>query len=332
MSLPPLWRQIQRENFTDWEKLLSFLELDCLDAQDRIVAKPSFPLNLPCRLAEKIRKGTWDDPILRQFLPLREELKANPLFVMDPVADGDARKRPKLLHKYRGRALLICTSACAMHCRYCFRQHFDYDVSDKLFKEELEEIRNEPSLSEILLSGGDPLSLSDAHLGHLLGELGKIPHIKRIRFHTRFPMGIPERIDESFLELLKGCSRQIIFVVHCNHPAEFDAEIFESLKKIRLLGIPVLTQSVLLRGVNDDVQILKELFERLVDEGILPYYLHQLDRVQGAAHFEVSEEEGLELMRELGTLLPGYAMPKYVREIAGEPMKTPIETTSGRGS
>lgn len=330
MSLPPLWRQIQRENFTDWEKLLSFLELDRSDAEDRIVAKPSFPLNLPRRLAEKIRKGCWSDPILRQFLPLKEELKAHPLFVMDPVADGVARKQPKLLHKYKGRALLICTSACAMHCRYCFRQHFDYDVSDKLFKEELEEIRKETTLSEILLSGGDPLSLSNAQLRHLFQELDKIPHIKRIRLHTRFPMGVPERIDEGFLELLKGSAKQIIFVVHCNHPAELDADIFASLRKIRLLGIPVLTQSVLLRGVNDDAEVLKELFEQLVDEGILPYYLHQLDRVQGAAHFEVSEKEGLELMQKLGTLLPGYAMPKYVKEIGGEPMKTPI--TSAQGS
>ncbi len=324
MSLPPLWRQIQRENFTDWEKLLAYLELDRVEAPSRVVPKPSFPLNVPMRLVEKIDKGKWNDPILLQFLPSTEELKVSPLFVLDPVGDQTSRKKPKLLHKYQGRALLVCTSACAMHCRYCFRQHFDYDASDKLFKEELEEIRNEPSLTEILLSGGDPLSLSNAQLGHLLQELGKIPHLKRIRFHTRFPVGIPERIDEDFLKLLAACPKQIIFVIHCNHPGEFDEEIFRRLKRVGQLGIPLLSQSVLLRGVNDDVATLEKLFLLLVDNGILPYYLHQLDRVQGAAHFEVSEEEGLVLMRELGKRLPGYAIPKYVREIAGEPMKTPI--------
>ena len=254
-------------------------------------------------------KGNWEDPLLCQFLPTLEELKVSPLFVLDPVADGNARKKPKLLHKYNGRALLVCTSACAMHCRYCFRQHFDYETQDKLFQEELEEIAKEPSLSEILLSGGDPLSLSDAQLQHLIHQLSNIPHIKRIRFHTRFPMGIPERIDESFLKILADCPKQIIFVIHCNHPSEFDEEIFRRLKTIQQLGIPILTQSVLLRKVNDNIETLKQLFELLVDNGIIPYYLNQLDRVQGAAHFEVSEQEGIQLMQQLGALLPGYESP-----------------------
>ncbi len=319
-----LWRQIQRENFTDWKKLLTFLQLDETDAESIILTRSQFSLNVPKRLVQKISKGKWEDPILRQFLPTLEELKPSPLFVLDPVADGASRKKPKLLHKYHGRALLICTSACAMHCRYCFRQHFDYETSDKLFREELNEIANETSLSEVLLSGGDPLSLSDMQLGNLLSALNAIPHIKRIRFHTRFPIGIPERIDPSFLNLLKSCSKQVIFVIHCNHPNEFDEEIFQKLKEIQQLGIPVLSQSVLLRGVNDRVETLKELFLLLTDHGIMPYYLHQLDRVQGATHFEVSEREGKWLMEELGNLLPGYAIPKYVREVPNQPKKTPI--------
>jgi EF-P beta-lysylation protein EpmB len=318
----PLWRRIQRDNFTDWKKLLSFLEFD--GSNDRVLTDSKFPLNLPLRLAEKIEKGNWNDPILRQFLPTIEERVTSPLFVSDPLADETFRPKPKLLYKYHGRALLVCTSACAMHCRYCFRQHFDYETKDKLFVEELEAIAHEPTITEVLLSGGDPLSLSDDQLRFLLGELDKIPHLNRVRFHTRFPMGIPERIDDSFIRLLASCQKQVIFVIHCNHPSEFDADIFSQLKKVQQLGIPVLTQSVLVRGVNDDVQTLKNLFELLVAHGIIPYYLHQLDRVQGATHFEVPEEEGKLLMKQLNALLPGYAIPKYVREIPHQPYKTPL--------
>ncbi len=319
----PLWKQIQRNNFTDWKKLFSFLDFG-IDKTERVLPHSQFPLNLPKRLAEKIEKGNWNDPILRQFLPTVEELEPSPLFVLDPIDDHAFRQKPKLLYKYHGRALLTCTSACAMHCRYCFRQHFDYETKDKLFIEELVVIASEPSISEVILSGGDPLSLNDAHVQYLLNELDKIPHLNRIRFHTRFPMGIPERIDDSFIRLLSSCKKQVIFIIHCNHPQEFDEEIFQCLKRIQLLGIPILSQSVLLRGVNDDVQTLKNLFELLIDNGIMPYYLHQLDRVQGAAHFEVSEEEGRSLMNQLNALLPGYAIPKYVREIPHQPSKSLI--------
>ena len=318
------WRQIQRDNFTDWKKLLIFLDFDLNRAESIVLPNSKFPLNVPRRLAEKVEKGNWEDPVLRQFLPLLEESKPSPLFVMDPVADGSFRTTPKLLHKYHGRALLVCTSACAMHCRYCFRQHFDYETQDKLFKEELAAIKDDPTLTEILLSGGDPLSLSDTQLQYLLDQLDKIPHLKRIRFHTRFPIGIPERIDESFLHILAACKKQVIFVIHCNHPKELDETIFDHLKKVQQLGIPILSQTVLLRGINDDVQSLKGLFELLIDHGIVPYYLHQLDRVQGAAHFEVSEEEGKLLMNQLESLLPGYAVPKYVREIPNLSKKSPI--------
>ncbi len=319
-----LWRQIQRENFTDWKKLLSELNLNQDETSRIVLERSKFPLNVPKRIVQKMSKGNWKDPILRQFLPTLEEQETSPLFVLDPVADGNSRKAPKLLHKYQGRALLVCTSACAMHCRYCFRQHFDYESQDKLFEEEIDLIAQNPSLSEILLSGGDPLSLSDAQLDHLLKRLDAIAHIKRIRFHTRFPMGIPERIDESFLKVLAESSKQIFFIIHCNHPDEFDEEIFNRLKAIQRLGIPILTQTVLLHKVNDDVDTLKRLFEVLVDHAIIPFYLHQLDRVQGAAHFEVPEEKGKQLMEQLGTQLSGYAIPRYVREIPGVPRKSPI--------
>lgn len=320
----PLWRHIQKENFTNWHKLLEFLELDLTCAESIVLKDSKFSLNLPVRLAQKIAKGNWQDPILLQFLPILKEREHSPLFVLDPVGDNQARKAPKLLHKYHGRALLLCTGACAMHCRYCFRQHFDYAISDKLFEEELREIAAQPTLSEILLSGGDPLSLSNQHLGYLLHELEKIPHVKRIRFHTRFPMGIPERIDEEFLHLLSSLTKQAVFVVHCNHANEFDEDIFKSLKAIHQLGIPLFTQSVLLKGINDDVETLKNLFMLLIDRGIIPSCLNQLDRVQGTAHFEVPEEKGKQIMAELATLLPGYALPRYIREIPGQPNKTAI--------
>lgn len=321
----PLWRSIQRSNFTDWKKLLTFLDFDLTLVEPLVTINSKFPLNLPLRLAKKIQKAHWEDPILRQFLPTTEELKPSPLFVIDPVGDDDSRKTPKLLHKYQGRALLVCTSACAMHCRYCFRQHFDYATHDKLFEQELAAIRNDSSIVEVLLSGGDPLSLSDEQLGNLLRALDEIPHVKRIRFHTRFPMGIPERLDAHFLSLCATCTKQLFFVIHCNHAQEFDEEIFSHLKKIQELGIPILTQTVLLRGINDDVRVLKELFELLIDHAILPYYLHQLDKVQGAAHFEVPEEKGKLLMRQLEALLPGYAIPKYVKEIPQQPSKSSID-------
>lgn len=271
-----------------------------------------------------MKKGTLDDPLLKQFVPLQEEAVVSTAFVDDPVGDKLCLKAPKLLHKYAGRVLLVMTSACAMHCRYCFRQNFDYDINDKLFEAELQCIAADPSIHEVILSGGDPLCLDDAVLDSLLQRVAAIPHVKKIRFHTRFPVGIPERIDEAFLAVLARVPAQIWFVVHINHPNELDQDLFDALKRIQKLGIPVLNQSVLLKGVNDDVDVLARLYGDLSDHGVLPYYLHQLDRVQGAAHFEVDEQRGLELISGLEARLSGYAVPKYVREIPGMPGKTPI--------
>jgi EF-P beta-lysylation protein EpmB len=323
MLSPPLWRQILRTNFIKWHELADFLGLSP-EQRNRIDSKPGFPLNLPRRLAEKIAKQTLEDPILRQFLPTIEEKRQTLGFVSDPVGDSLCSRSSKLLHKYHGRVLLVCTSACAMHCRYCFRQQFDYDTGHPGFSNEIELIRQDTTLQEVILSGGDPLSLSDQVLESLLQELALIPHVRRIRFHTRFPIGIPERIDGPFLAILENVPKQIWFIVHANHPEECDPDVLAALKRIQKLGIPVCNQAVLLKGVNDDVDTLCRLCEKLTDHGILPYYLHQLDKVQGAAHFEVSEAEGLMLIKKLTARLPGYGVPKYVKEIAGEPAKTPI--------
>ena len=216
------------------------------------------------------------------------------------------------------------TSACAMHCRYCFRKNYPYETADKHYENELESLRQDETIQEIILSGGDPLSLSNESLDQLLSRLQEIPHIKRIRFHSRFPIGIPERIDEEFLQLLKKFTFQFWFIVHVNHPVELDEDVLNALSHIRKLGVPVLNQAVLLKGVNDQEAILEALFRKLANHGIFAYYLHQLDKVQGSAHFEVSKERGLELIRHLEQSLPGYAVPKYVQEIQGEPSKTGI--------
>jgi lysine 2,3-aminomutase len=314
----PAWREIQLQNFTCWKKLAEFLQIDTAS----ILKNPRFPLNLPRRLAEKIQKKCLDDPILRQFLPSIQETDTMAGYMADPVGDKLARKAGKLLHKYQGRALLLVSSSCAMHCRFCFRQNFSYEREVKGFEKELALIKEESSLTEIILSGGDPLSLSNAQLTGLIEELSSIPHIKRLRFHTRFPIGIPERIDEEFLKTLKSTRLQVYFLVHVNHPKELDADIVEALKNIGRLGIPLMTQTVLLRGVNDSVATLKELFETLVDSGITPYSLNLLDRVRGAHHFEVTEEEGKRLLAEVAKTVSGYAMPRFVKEEAGKPSKT----------
>ena len=296
---------------------------NCLMRQRQQLSKaPRFPLNLPLRLAQKIPKKTLSDPILLQFLPTIQEGIPVEGFLADPVEDSSFQVAPKLLHKYEGRALLVCTGACVMNCRFCFRQNFDYTVVDKTFTEELKAIAQDSSIKEVILSGGDPLSLSDRSLQYLLQSISAIPHVKRIRFHTRFPIGIPERIDESFLNLLKQTPVQIWFILHTNHARELDVDVLSHLKKMQSLGVVLLSQTVLLRGVNDNITALKSLCETLVDHGIFPYYLHQLDRVRGAAHFEVSEEEGRALIAELSKQISGYAVPKYVREIPGEPGKT----------
>src|SRR3990167_3940877 len=212
------WRQIRKDNFTYLPALLNYLELPA----EKILQKPHFPLNLPRRLASKIKKNCLDDPIFRQFVPLEEEAIVSPGFVKEPLQDQRFLKTKKILQKYKGRALILTTSACAMNCRFCFRQNFPYEKETLGFAEEIAYLQKDPTLSEVILSGGDPLSLSDELLQELFTSLDAIPHLQRIRFHTRFPLGIPERIDDSFLTVLAASSKQIFFTIHCNHPRELD--------------------------------------------------------------------------------------------------------------
>lgn len=316
----PLWRQIQKTNFTRFEPLLSFLEMS-REKRSQILLRPKFALNVPYRLAAKMEKNSLTDPLFKQFVPLNEELNTS-FGTPEPLEDQRFKKSQKLLKKYQGRALMLTTGACAMHCRFCFRQNFPYETEDKSFEKELALLSLDSSISEIILSGGDPLSLSDESLASLFQAFEKIPHVQRIRFHTRFPIGIPERIDDSFLAILSASSKQIFFLIHCNHPKELDADVINSLKRVQKLGVPVLNQSVLLQGVNDDEKTLLSLSETLVNAGIVPYYLHLHDPVQGAAHFEATEQRGAELIRYLQENLSGYGVPHLVREEPGRLSKT----------
>ena len=322
------WRQIQKDNFTHWSKLADFLELD-VNKRSHILQHPTFPLNLPRRLANKISKNTLNDPLLLQFLPLDLEEKKEAGFIPDPVSDQSFQKTSRLLHKYPGRALLVCTSACAMHCRFCFRQNYPYEKQTTEFEKELEQLANDSSIFEVILSGGDPLSLNDEKLKNLIEALEKIPHLKLLRFHTRFPLGIPERITRDFLSVLEKSHLQTYFILHINHPKELDEDVTAALKKIGRLGIPLLSQMVLLKNVNDQVEILSELFLNLIQVGITPYYLHQLDQVQGTGHFEVPISKGQKLLEILRERLPGYAIPTYVQEIPFKKSKTALHAVHG---
>lgn len=315
------WREVQKKNFTSVTAIADFLQLDP-SLRSRLISRPSFALNIPLRLALKMSKNTLEDPLVRQFLPLSDENNSSPEYLDDPLQDQTFRRTKKLLQKYEKRALVLATGACAMHCRFCFRKKFPYEVETKGFDREIETIQQDTTLEEIILSGGDPLSLSDQTLQQLFTALTPIAHVKRIRFHTRFPIGIPERIDNSFLSVLASSPKQIIFVIHCNHPRELDADVLAALKKIQKLGIPVLNQAVLLRGVNDQEDILLELVNFLINSGIIPYYLHLNDLVSGSTHFDVPQARGEELIAYLQRQLSGYGVPKLVREEPGKASKT----------
>jgi EF-P beta-lysylation protein EpmB len=293
---------------------------------DRIApeAARDFPLRVPRGFVARMRHGDPDDPLLRQVLPLDDEDRIVPGFAADAVGDSAARRGGGLIHKYRGRALLVATGSCAVHCRYCFRRHYPYaeDVAAAAgWREAVAAIAADASIGEVILSGGDPLSLADHKLAELTDALRDIAHVRRLRIHTRLPIVLPERVDAGLLGWLRGQPWPVVVVVHANHANEFDSNVDAAMAALRDAGATLLNQAVLLRGVNDSVDALADLCERGFEAGVLPYYLHQLDRVAGAAHFEVGDTEALALHAALATRLPGYLVPKLVREIAGDPGK-----------
>ena len=286
-----------------------------------------FPVMVPESYLLRMRPGDVNDPLLRQVLPLGAELLESPGFENDAVNDKAARTAPGLLQKYQGRALMILTGACAIHCRYCFRRHYPYADEPKRLDDwepALHAIAADESIHEILLSGGDPLMVPDRRLGELLRRLEAIPHLRRLRIHSRLPIVLPNRVSPELVDLLTTSRLTPIMVVHANHPREIAGDCSAALRMLVRSGITTLNQAVLLRGINDSVDVMQPLCERLIDLGVMPYYLHQLDRVRGAAHFEVDEAVGRELIAELRWRLPGYAVPRFVREEAGWPHKRPL--------
>lgn len=323
----PAWRRSLAAAVADPAELLALLELDpaLLPAARR--AAELFPLRVPRGYVRRMRPGDPADPLLRQVLPLGEELAAVTGFGADPLAEGAASPAPGVLHKYRGRALLVVTGACAVHCRYCFRRHFPYAEHHPGWSgwdEALGYLAADPSISEVILSGGDPLAVSDRRLAELAGRLAEIPHLRRLRVHSRNPVVLPERVDDELLAWLAGGRLAPVMVVHANHAREIDGEVAAAFGRLREAGVTLLNQSVLLAGVNDSADALVELSEALFAAGAMPYYLHLLDRVAGAAHFEVAEERARRLVGEAAGRLPGYLVPRLVREVPGAPAKVGV--------
>jgi L-lysine 2,3-aminomutase len=324
---PARWQELWRDAVSDAHELLDLVGLSHRAGELLADGDAGFALRVPRGFVARMRRGDANDPLLLQVLPRAAELGEVPGFTRDAVGDLDARKARGVLQKYRGRALLIATGSCAINCRYCFRRHFPYGeetAAANRWHDAIAEIRADGSIEEVILSGGDPLSLSTAKLAELSAALATIPHVKRLRIHTRLPVVLPERIDAAFLGWLGALPFRCVVVVHANHPNEIDASVAAACSALTGVGATVLNQSVLLKGVNDDADVLAALSERLFDAGVVPYYLHQLDRVAGTAHFEVDDRRARALIRALTARLPGYLVPRLVREIAGEPSKTPL--------
>lgn len=325
---PPLpWQQILANAVRDPAVLLEQLKLPVTLLPAAQQAARQFPLRVPASFLARMEVGNPDDPLLRQVLPLHAEMDVYADDAIDPVGDQAAMVAPGVLHKYTGRVLLVVTGACAIHCRYCFRRHFPYaeaNPGSQQWRPALEYIARNPSITEVILSGGDPLSMSDARLAELVEQLQSIPHLQRLRVHTRLPVVIPERITDSLLAWLTGGRLKPVLVLHINHPNEIDAILREALQRLRQQQVVLLNQAVLLKGVNDDTTTLVTLSEQLFAAGILPYYLHQLDRVQGARHFEVEPTRARALQAELRQRLPGYLVPLLVQEISGMDAKLPM--------
>jgi len=323
----PTWQQELARGFSSLIDLFSFLELDISEFPINAEAAREFPFKVTRSFASRIKKGDINDPLLKQVLPILAE-SVNPVdFVNNPVGDLEAIAVPGVLHKYAGRALLIVTGGCAINCRYCFRRNFPY-TDTQLSKQKraaaLEYIRNRIDIKEVILSGGDPLIQSNQQLGDLIKEIEGVSHVHRLRIHSRLPNVLPSRIDSGFLKILSHSRLKSVVVVHINHPNELDQQVKGAVSRLRRANISVFNQAVLLRGVNDNVKTLTALCETLFDAGILPYYLHLLDKAKGSHHFNVSVAECKKLQDTLRSTLPGYLIPKFVTEQAGKANKIPL--------
>lgn len=321
------WQQQLAAAFSNIDDLCRYLHLSRNDLPVSVAAAESFPLRVPLSFAACMQKGDPHDPLLRQVLPVKEELLAFPGFSNDPVGDLPSATLTGVLHKYHGRVLFINTGSCAINCRYCFRRSFPYadlQLSKQAENDGIRYIEENPDISEVILSGGDPLLLSDARLAKLLQQLSAIKHLKRIRIHSRLPIVLPARITDEFISALTESAKPIVLVVHCNHANEINPRVIAACQRLRSNGITLFNQSVLLQGVNDNVAALCELSEQLFSNGIIPYYLHLLDKATGTGHFDVSEAAAIALIKQIQAALPGYLVPKLVKEQAGAASKLTV--------
>jgi EF-P beta-lysylation protein EpmB len=322
----PDWQKEMATGFTRADDLLAWLEIDPASLENTVDTDSSFQMKVPLAYAMRMRKGDPQDPLLRQVLPLHAEKRTVQGFTSDPVGDLSASGGQGVIRKYHGRALFVTTGACAIHCRYCFRRHFPYQSHhiERILSPESIESLSHANIEEIILSGGDPLALSDSRLRVLIGSLQELESLRRLRIHTRLPVVIPDRITPALIELLAGFPSPVTVVLHINHPNEIDQQTHQMCRRLVENGIHLLNQAVLLKGVNDDPGVLEELCVRGFEAGILPYYVHQLDRVSGSAHFLVAPADALRLEERLRNTLPGYLLPRFVTEVAGKKSKTPL--------
>jgi L-lysine 2,3-aminomutase len=324
---PESWQAEWRASFTDPSALLASLDLGSLASRVIHPTRGEFPMRVPRPFVARMRRADPNDPLLRQVLPFDDELRPMPGFVDDAVGDLAARDAPGVIRKYRGRALLITTGSCAVNCRYCFRRHFPYadeNAAAGRWRDAIAWIETQPDVSEVILSGGDPLSLGTDRLAELTAGLSEIPHLRRLRIHTRLPIVLPSRVDRGLTDWLSGLPWPVVLVVHANHANEFDESVDASLARLGRAGAVLLNQSVLLAGVNDSADALADLSERAFEAGVLPYYLHALDPVRGAAHFDVPDAVARTLVAAIRDRLPGFLVPRLVREVPGATSKTPL--------
>ncbi|MGB2242682.1 MAG: EF-P beta-lysylation protein EpmB [Porticoccaceae bacterium] len=309
------------------DELLNQLGLKAEDLNATAQAATEFAIKVPQPFVQLMEYGNPNDPLLKQVLPIASELQIDGNFSTDPVGESSFNPVPGIVHKYRNRVLMIISPNCAINCRYCFRRHFPYDEnrqSKQQWLKALDYLKAKPEINEVIYSGGDPLAANDHFLGWLTAEIESIPHIKRLRIHTRLPVVIPSRIDDQLLSWLGNTGLKPTLVVHINHANEIDEALIKGVDRLKKSGINVLNQSVLLKGINDSSDQLISLSEKLFDTGIMPYYLHMLDPVQGASHFDVSKDRAVEIFRQIQAQLPGFLVPKLVQERAGESSKSLI--------
>ena len=325
-DLQPSWQKELASVVTDPKKLLEAVQISPEDYLQHFQARKLFPVRVPRPYISRIKKGDINDPLLKQVMPLDKEFITTQGFTTDPLEEHDSVAEG-LLHKYKNRVLMIVKSGCAVNCRYCFRRHFPYadnSPNKQRWQAALDYIKQHNEIREVIFSGGDPLMASDEHLGWLVAQLEKIPHLTRLRIHTRMAIVIPQRVTSNLVTLLKTTRLKPTIVFHINHQHEIDPHVLKAVEALRLARIPLFNQSVLLKGVNDSADTLCALSETLFDAGIHPYYLHLFDKVQGVAHFDVSDKEVNAIVKKMLATLPGFLMPKVVREIAGEANKTPF--------